>query len=333
VSPAPALSVVMPVRDGRPHLEASLPALLRSGGERLLEVIVVDDGSQDGSGERASELGARVLRSGGRLGPAAARNVGAAEAPGDVVLFVDADVVVHPDALGRIADAFADPGTVAVFGSYDDRPPQRGFASQYMNLRHHHVHRTPAEDASTFWAGLGAVRREAFLAAGGFDAKRFPHPSVEDIELAPRLRAGGGRIRRVPGIQGTHLKRWSVGDVLRTDLLRRAIPWARLMQERPGAYTDLNVGRSERLRAALAGALAAGAVLAAAGLVSGWIPLALLGAAALANRPLLALFWRTNGAWFALRGLLFHQLYYLYGAGAWAWCLASRRGQARPESL
>ena len=95
----------MPVYEARRFLESSLPPLLRIDDPRLLEVIVVDDGSSDGSGEFAAELGARVLASGGRLGPSAARNVGAAEARGEVLLFVDSDVVLHDDAFERIVVA------------------------------------------------------------------------------------------------------------------------------------------------------------------------------------------------------------------------------------
>ena len=64
--------------------------------------------------------------------------------------------------------------------------------SQYRNLLHHFVHQHGHAEASTFWAGCGAIRRAAFDAVGGFDAARFPRPSIEDIELglsAPRAPA------------------------------------------------------------------------------------------------------------------------------------------------
>jgi GT2 family glycosyltransferase len=317
---SPTVSIVMPAYNARHYLESSLPALLRIDDPRLLEVIVVDDGSSDGSGEFAAKLGARVLASGGRCGPAAARNVGAGKARGDLLLFVDSDVVLHADSFERMVESFDEPEIVAVFGSYDDRPHHLGFMSQYTNLRHHHGHRMPSSDAATFWAGLGAVRRKAFHAIDGFDAERFARPSVEDIELGQRLRAAGGRIRRDPGIQGTHLKQWSLIEVVRTDLFRRAIPWSQLMLEHPGAFTDLNVRATERWKAALAGALALATLLALGGLLSPWFPVALAAFAWLANRPLMALFVRTNGWWFAARALLFQQLYFLYSGLAYALC-------------
>ena len=225
------ISIVMPVYNARPQLEHSLPVLLAADA---LEVIVVDDGSSDSSRAYCVEQGAKVIDSGGvQCGPGHARNVGVAQASGDVVLFVDADVVVANDVLQRIASAFECPSTTALYGSYDQNPPDQGFGSQYMNLRHHFGHRVPSECSSTFWSGIGAVRRQAFLDVGGFDGDAYPKPSIEDIELGMRLRLAGGRIRRVPEIQGTHLKSWSLAEVMRVDTLRRALPWSRLMPRQP----------------------------------------------------------------------------------------------------
>jgi len=324
-APTPAVTAIIPVYDGLAHLEKSLPALQRAGDPAALEIIVVDDGSNDGSADYARARGVRVMSSGGRQrGPGAARNVGSAVARGEIVLFVDADVAVHPDVLAHVLPAFRESDVVAIFGAYDDRPPHRGFASQYMNLRHHYVHQDATDDAQTFWTGLGAVRRDALLAVGGFDGKRFPRPSIEDIDLGRRLREKGGRIRRLPDMQATHLKEWSLGEMVRTDVLRRALPWARLMHEFPGAFTDLNVGFAERLKAVLAGVFLLSFVLAPFGAVrlglAAFLPaLVLLVAAAVANRGLLAVFYQRNGAWFALRGLLYHQVYYVYSAGVYVW--------------
>lgn len=329
------VSVVVPVFDGKWQLEQSLPALQRAGEGVAHELIVVDDGSTDGSADYARSLGARVMSSGGRkLGPAAARNVGAAEAAADIVLFVDADVVVHDDVLTLVLEAFARPDVVAVFGAYDDEPPYRGFASQYMNLRHYHVHQDASEEAQTFWTGLGAVRKEAFLAVEGFDAYRYPLPSIEDIDLGRRLRAAGGRILRLPGVRGTHLKEWSLAEVVRTDVLRRALPWARLMHEHPGAFTDLNVGSAERIKALIAGAFWL-ALAAAIGVPRAlWAAGALLALAVWLNRGLFAVFRERNGMWFALRALLYHQVYYLYSAAVFVWAAVEHRlGGGAPRDV
>jgi GT2 family glycosyltransferase len=321
------LSAIVPVYNGAATLAqclAPLAAMLRAG--EIAELIVVDDGSTDDSAAVASKLGARVVASGGRLGPGGARNVGAQAASGDTLWFVDADVVVHADAARVLREAFARTGATAVFGGYDDAPPAANFLSQYKNLAHHYYHHREDEGpAETFWAGCGAVLRQAFLDAGGFDAARYRAPSIEDIELGWRLRDRGHAIRLVPALRATHLKAWRLGGLLHTDIFRRALPWSRLIQSRPRRAATLNIRRSERLRALLALGLAASMALALAGLAPAWLPLALLVAAGVANRRLLALFRRRRGVAFAVAALLFHQVYYLYASAAYAWSWVERR--------
>lgn len=317
---AHAISVVMPVYNAAHFLKRTIQPLvdMRERGE-LLEVIAVDDGSQDSSAMLAAELGAVVISSGGRLGPGGARNVGAQRARGGVLWFVDADVIAHVDVAARVLGGVGVSGVVAVFGSYDDRPAALNFGSQYKNLVHHHYHAGANKEASTFWAGCGAVSRKAFLAIGGFDAERYQVPSIEDVDLGHRLRAAGGRIRLDSGLLGTHLKRWSIRELVRTDIFRRALPWAELMLTRSGVIDDLNVGRAERLRAFLAGCTVLGLVLAVFAVVPAWTAATLVAAALAANWRLFRLFKRRQGVPFAVAGIAFHQVYYLYSAAAFAW--------------
>ncbi len=323
------ISAVMPVYNGRGYLEQSLPPLaaMLARGE-LLEIVVADDGSTDGSGEFCRERGAQLVHTGGRKGPALARNLASRSARGDVVWFVDADVVAHDDAARQLAAAFAAPEVTAVFGSYDDAPPHPTFASQYMNLRHHAGHQRHRGEVSTFWSGLGAVRREAFLAVDGYDAGRYLHPSIEDIELGYRLRERGGRILLAPEIQGTHLKRWTLRSVIETDVKMRALPWAKLLIERPELPLHLNIRPSERGKAALAGAFFASFPLVGLGALPVWLPVLLFAGAWSVNRPLFEVFRRRRGLGFALAALAFHQLHYLYAAGAYVYCRLTHQAPA-----
>ena len=120
--------------------------------------------------------------------------------------------------MGRIAAAFqASPNLAALFGSYDDEPFESNFLSQYKNLFHHYVHQTAKVDASTFWSGCGAIRREVFLAIGGFE-ENYRRPTIEDIELGYRLKKTGHRIRLLKELQVKHLKRW---EILRQSIAHR----------------------------------------------------------------------------------------------------------------
>jgi GT2 family glycosyltransferase len=328
------ISVIVPVYNGAAFIVDCLPPLIamQARGE-VREILVVDDCSTDASARIAEQLGARVISSQVRSGPAAARNRGASESLGTVLWFVDTDVVVHDDAVAQVKRGFSPPGVVAVFGSYDDRPAAQSFLSQYKNLVHHHYHNRGRREASTFWAGCGAVSKDAFLQVGGFDEALFRRPSVEDIELGHRLRAAGGRIRLLPELQGTHLKVWRLAELIRTEIVSRAVPWSRLMLARTGLVDDLNVSRPERMRALMAGLFVTALVALAAGWIPWWVGVLAALSVGWANRDLLALFHRRRGAWFALGGVAFHQLYYLYSGFSFAYAWLELKGEKLKKNL
>jgi GT2 family glycosyltransferase len=303
------ISVIIPVHDGGDAFRACI-AGLTACTPAAHELIVVVDGRSDGSAALASAAGARVIELATPVGPARARNIGSAAAKGDVLLFVDADVVVPPGLVGRVtAYLQATPGIAAVIGSYDDAPADSGFLSQYRNLLHHYVHQTGHEEASTFWCGCGAIRRTVFLDAGGFNGG-FSDPSIEDIEFGYRLRRTGHRIRLARDLQVTHLKRWTPLSLLRTDVFARAAPWTRLIIRSRVLPNDLNLKTSSRASVALVFTLAAALVAAA------WEPwgvtaatLSALGLVAL-NAGFYGFLWRVRGPFFMLAAVPWHWLYY-----------------------
>jgi len=276
------------------------------------EIIVVDDASTDDTPAIAAQMGVRVLRLTQRAGPAAARNCGAQHAQGVFLFFVDADVVVAPGSIERVIRVFEDhPEVAAVFGSYDAQPRAEGIVSQYRNLLHHFVHQHGNPEASTFWAGCGAIRRSVFQELGGFDAQRFPRPAIEDIELGYRLHHAGHRILLDKALQGTHLKRWTLRSVIYTDIVCRAVPWSRLLFESKTLTKDLNLTRRQRLSLALVGLASVSLLLTVV-----WVKLLVLVALALCgvlflNRELYAFFFRQRGLLFAGVCIPLHLLYYL----------------------
>jgi glycosyltransferase involved in cell wall biosynthesis len=320
---SPRVSVIVPVFNGRPFLAKCLDAIHRSSF-REFEVIVVNDASTDESATIARTRGAHVVSLPVQSGPGAARNHGVRAARAPIVFFVDADVVIHPDAMARVvASLETQPDVAAVFGSYDDSPAATNFVSQYKNLYHHFTHQQGGEDAATFWAGCGAVRREVFIRSGGFDSIRYPRPSIEDIELGYRLRRMGYRIVLDKQLQGKHLKNWTLSSMLRADVLYRAIPWSQLILTSGGIVNDLNLKRSERVCAALVVIATTllplvpyfrGAALAA---------FASMGVVVALNHKLYRFWLRRRGLWFACRALPLHCLYYLYSAMVFAscWCI------------
>jgi GT2 family glycosyltransferase len=306
------ISIIVPVHNNGRELSECLSAL-RVGSGLDAEILVVDDASTDDTPFVAARMGVPVLRLAKNAGPAAARNYGASHARGEILFFVDADVVVAPGAVDRVKKVFEEnPDLAAVFGSYDAKPRAAGVVSQYRNLLHHFVHQNGNPNASTFWGGCGAVRSSAFREIGGFDEKRFRYPSIEDIEMGYRLRHAGHRILLDKSLQATHLKKWTLRSVLRTDIVCRAVPWARLILESKKAPADLNLKWGQRLSGALVMLLF---FLMLLGVF--WVELLVISAALLVvvialNRDLYLFFCRQRGFWFAASCIPLHFLYYLY---------------------
>lgn len=333
---SPTISVIMPAFNAAHYLERSLPPLikLRDQGD-VSEVIVVDDCSTDPTNiETARRLGATIMSTPVNSGPGAARNMASKAATGEILWFVDADVVAHATGPGKIREALADETVVAAFGSYDDEPPAMNFASQYKNLVHRYYHQRGRDDASTFWAGCGAVRRSSFIAVGGFDYGSYKKPAIEDIELGHRIRDAGGRIRLVKSLQGTHLKKWGLIELIRTDIFQRALPWSRLLLSSPKKDDDLNVSRIEKMRAIIAIAWIASVLTLPLAMLAPpllWGFLLITPAMIFANLPLIVFFHERHGILFMIAALLFHQVYYFYSTATYAYCVFER-GFAKPAA-
>ena len=316
-----AISVIVPVHRGGEAIRRCL-ASLAEAAPAPAEVLVAVDGDPDGAGQVPEGPGVRVIALPERGGPARARNAAARAATGDILLFVDADVLVPPDVVGRVDELFTrEPDLTAVFGSYDDDPPRTSFLSQYKNLSHHYFHQGAPEEASTFWGGCGAIRRSAFLDAGGFN-EGYSRPCVEDIELGYRLKRAGHKVHLCKSLQVKHLKVWTIGKLLKAEVLDRAIPWTVLILR----YRDVAGGPNLRLasRVSLVAAYGLLAALLAAPFWHGGLLVAAASGAVLlaANAPLYALFWRRRGPLFALQGVIWNWFYYLYGGLGFAVGLA-----------
>ncbi|MEZ5361002.1 MAG: glycosyltransferase [Bryobacterales bacterium] len=252
----PSVSVVIPVHNAPAHLRKCLERLSASV-EPPDEILVVDDGSTDETPDVARSFPVRLLTTGGRCGPAVARNLGAREASGDVLFFIDADVLVRADTIDQVRAAFADDPTLdALMGSYDDSPGSGDFLSQYKNLMHHFVHQRSRREACTFWSGCGAIRREVFLEHEGFD-ESYDRPAIEDIELGYRLFQSGRKMILDADIQVKHLKKWTFLGLLKSDVLDRGIPWTELILRDRRMPNDLNLQLSQRVSVALSFVLVA----------------------------------------------------------------------------
>jgi GT2 family glycosyltransferase len=302
-------TAIVPFHANLRNLERSLTAVRRSLPD--VELLVVADGALEDCQSIVTAAGGRLIEQAGPQGPAAARNRGAAEASGEFLCFVDSDVVVAPDALPKMCAALdAEPDLTAVFGAYDHAPDATNFMSVYKNLSHAYLHEAGRGRATTFWAGLGAVRAAAFKRAGGFD-ERFAKPSVEDIELGYRLFLAGQQIRLDPQIRGKHLKRWTLSSSVVTEILARGVPWTQLIcKYRIPAY-DLNLGLGLRLSVVLSYLFVASLALSFWSHAALWASACCLAGLVLLNARYYRWFVRERGVWFALRVIPAHLIHHL----------------------
>jgi GT2 family glycosyltransferase len=318
-----SFAVVMPAYNAQDTIGAALRAISESTAKPM-EILVFDDGSTDRTAEIARTFGVTLLS--GPLpkqGPGFGRTECAKVTNADVLVFVDADVSVWPDAIPKLLGVLSkNNGPAAAFGSYDSNPPGTNWAAKYANLRHHHFHQVGNRRASTFWTGFGAIRRDIFIRSSGFDSA-YREPSIEDVELGARLRRAGHGIELVPEALATHSKNWTLIQLWRTDILRRALPWSRLLISGQLEAGTLNTSAQEKLSALLV------LVALAAGFLSVWdksfwIVVAIaLSVYTVLNKRLLTVFWNATGAMGAGTGLVLHVLYHCYASLTYLFVLST----------
>ncbi len=191
------ISVIIPAYNAEETLSECLAALEHQTVRHCdYEIIVVDDGSSDQTAEIARSYGVRLIQQ-RNAGPATARNYGAREAHGDLLLFTDADCAPASNWIERMRRAFSDPEVVGAKGTYRTR--QTGLVARFVQLEYEGkysrmAHQEYIDFVDTYSA---AYRRDVFLSNGGFDS-RFPTASVEDQEFSFRLARKGYRMVFVP---------------------------------------------------------------------------------------------------------------------------------------
>jgi glycosyltransferase involved in cell wall biosynthesis len=195
--PPVTASIIIPTFNGGRRIGNCLDALVRQDGEINFEVLVVDDGSIDNTPEVVRQFARVRLLSQGNRGPAAARNRGAIEARGEIILFTDDDCVPAADWLKVMLEPFQEPQIVGVKGAYRTR--QRSLAARFVQIEYEDRYRLMArfhyiDFVDTYSA---AFRRDRFLEMNGYDTS-FPLACAEDIELSYRMSARGWKMKFNP---------------------------------------------------------------------------------------------------------------------------------------
>ena len=275
----PTVSVVIPACNAAKTLTRCVQTA-EGSTYPLLEIIVVDDGSNDATAVLAEQAGCRVIRLTSRGGPGSARNRGASEARGELIMFLDSDTEVEPatieNAVTRLVQARAD----AVVGIYSRTPLSRGFFARYYGLLKYTSHaRRVCDDYNVFASQCALIRREAFQAVGGFSPLP-PGVDVENEELGRRL-AARGRMVLDPAVQVRHAFRGFLP--MMPVLFRRSAWWTRYFTVHRTFEATLTTLTSAV--AACLGPLSVLALVSSMGVARAWLrgSLAAAGLAALAG--------------------------------------------------
>ena len=225
IDPTRFVSVLIPAFNEARVIEATVAGVLAST-ETAIEVIVVDDGSSDGTGDIvdgafADDQRVRVLRlqNGGK---ARALNAGLLEAKGDVVIALDADTQFEPQTIARLARWFADPGVGAVAGNakVGNRVNlmTRWQALEYVTAQNLERRALSLPHAITVVPGaVGAWRMAALRAVGGYPADTL----AEDQDLTIAVQRGGWQVVYDPDAVA-----WTEAPETARGLMQQRYRWA-----------------------------------------------------------------------------------------------------------
>jgi cellulose synthase/poly-beta-1,6-N-acetylglucosamine synthase-like glycosyltransferase len=192
-----SVSIIIPTFNGASRIGNCLDALLKQTVGRDAEILVVNDGSTDNTVEIMARYAAVRLISQANAGPAAARNRGALEASGTIILFTDDDCMPMPDWLDAMLAPFNDPDVVGAKGVYRTR--QKRLAARFVQIEYEDRYRLMANLPSIDFIDTysAAFRRDRFLEMGGYDTS-FPVACAEDVDLSYRMSARGWKMKFVP---------------------------------------------------------------------------------------------------------------------------------------
>jgi len=215
----PKISVVIPVYNREDVLAECLAAACGSEYPDF-EVIVVDDASTDRSAEVASRFPCRLIGMETNSGSAAARNEGARQAAGEILAFIDADIIVKKDTLQKMADTLDEEHAAAVVGVYSSRHRNPNAASQYKNLWIRYTYLTSPRHISWVFTSVTAIRKDVFLQAGGFSRGLRSESGIDDLEFGMRVADAGHKIVMNPEVEVEHTKEFSFTGFVRNQYTR-----------------------------------------------------------------------------------------------------------------
>ncbi len=301
------ISVIVPAYNAEKTLADCLSAI-RASDWKDYELIVIDDGSSDGTNEIASRFADRVVRHPVNQGRPRVRNAASAIGRGEIIVNIDSDVIIRPDALARINELFQnDKDIAAATGLLAKQHPHFNFSSQYKNLYMHHMFRRLPRNVSFLYGSIFAIR------SGVSDKCCLDLPFAEDTEFGQRLAGAGCKIVLDQNLQVVHLKKYSLATLIKNDF-RIPFYWAQLFLKNRGwrQWKNNGAGFAHASRSQLLSLLVVSALI--GDRIIGYfaffpVPVALYATAAAAwlalNAGLFRFLYEERGALFALKSIAY----------------------------
>lgn len=204
------VSIIIPMYNASGHIERCLSSISKQTTKDF-EVLLIDDCSMDDTIQKAQKYPFRIIKLERRLTPAQVRNYGVKNASGDILIFIDADVVLEPDSIAKITRLISGPDTDAVSAIYTENIPDVDFFSRLQNSILIYRYKKLPVSTDITCSFFCAIKRDAFEAIGGYNEKMSYY---EDIELGKRLSKKGYRCKFDPGLKVMHLKRYNYSGLI-----------------------------------------------------------------------------------------------------------------------
>lgn len=311
----PYISIVIPNHNNAKTIGLCLNSVYASTYTNF-EVIVVDDCSRDNSLPIIKKYPCRLIGLTEHGGASKARNTGAVNSSGEIILFIDADCLLQPDTLATAVAAYRGEGPgVVIGGTYTWQPYDRDFFSRFQSIYIHYSETKNSSNPDYIATHAMLISAELFRKTGGFDENFLP--ILEDVEFSHRLKRLGFSLRIKPDIQVRHIFHFSFLRSMRNGI-KKSKYWSLYSIKNKDILTDSGTASLE-FKFNVISCFITVLLLLMAILLSNslfFLPILPLFITNLyLNRNLIRAFYKISGPIFAFTALLYYSFIYPFAVG------------------
>jgi glycosyltransferase involved in cell wall biosynthesis len=312
----PFVSVIVPNYNGENTIGRCLEAACNSNYSNF-EIVVVDDCSTDNSIAIITPYPCRLIRLPEHGGASRARNAGAENSRGDVLLFIDADCLLQKDTLAKAASAYMKSGPDVIIGGtytwlpYDDQ----NFFSIFQSIYIHYSETKNIQNPDYIATHAMLIQAEVFKKSGGLNEEFMP--ILEDVEFSHRLKRMGYWLRMEPDIQVQHIFNFTLKKSFLNGI-RKTKYWSIYSIKNKDLLSDSGTA-SQEFKFNVLSFFTNFVLLFLALLLNNWVVsfsvLLLYGTNLYLNRNMIMAFYKIRGPYFAISAVLYYTFIYPFAVG------------------